>query len=203
MVHVAQVPNRVRRWSAILAASAICTVPAALSGQQPQQSKQGQSKQVQSKQSAPVAHPSSVVEASLAQLMQGILYPASNVVFYAQGSDPDKFPQLADPSLATDLLASAYGKWKAVENSSLAMAEAANLLTLPGRKCSNGLPVPIGNADWPKFVRGLREAAMVSYKAAQSKNMDNILDAADKLTTACSNCHDKYREKPTLADRCK
>ena len=30
-----------------------------------------------------------------------------------------------------------------------------------------------------------------------------ILDAADTMTTACANCHDKWREKPTLADRCK
>jgi cytochrome c556 len=44
---------------------------------------------------------------------------------------------------------------------------------------------------------------MKAYKAAQSKNQDNILDAADAVATACSNCHDKYREKPNLADRCK
>jgi cytochrome c556 len=43
---------------------------------------------------------------------------------------------------------------------------------------------------------------MKSYKAAQSKNQDNILDAADALTTACANCHDKYREKEKLEDRC-
>jgi cytochrome c556 len=44
---------------------------------------------------------------------------------------------------------------------------------------------------------------MKAYKAAQSKNQDNILDAADAVATACANCHDKYREKPNLADRCK
>ncbi|MBV9769547.1 MAG: hypothetical protein JOZ32_08255, partial [Bryobacterales bacterium] len=100
-------------------------------------------------------------------------------------------------------LASTYGGWDAVENSAVALAEAANLLMLPGRKCANGLPVPINNPDWPKFVQGLREAGMTAYKAAQSKNSDNILMAADVMTTACSNCHEKYREKPTLADRCK
>jgi hypothetical protein len=62
--------------------------------------------------------------------------------------------------------------------------------------------VPIGNADWPKFVQGLREASLVAYKAAQSKNQDNILDAADKLTKARANGHDKYREKPSPAERC-
>jgi hypothetical protein len=147
--------------------------------------------------------PAPKVAANLGQLMKGILFPNSNVIFFAQGEDPAKVPPAKDPSVATDPLADTYGKWQAVENSALALSEAANLLTLPGRKCANGLPVPIANADWPKFVQGLREAGMKAYAAAQSKDMDKIVDAADTMTTACSNCHDKYREKPTLAERCK
>jgi hypothetical protein len=160
------------------------------------------------KQAAPqakggAAAAASKVDANLAQLMKGILFPNSNVIFFAQSEDPDKVPPAKDPATATDPLADTYGKWQAVENSALALSEAANLLTIPGRKCSNGLPAPIGNADWPKFVQGLRNAGLTAYKAAQSKNMDKIREAADVMTTACSNCHDKYREKPTLADRCK
>jgi hypothetical protein len=147
--------------------------------------------------------PAAQVEATLGQLMKGILFPNSNVIFFAQSEDPAKVPPAKDPSVVTDPLADTYGKWQAVENSALALAEAANLLSIPGRKCSNGLPVPIGNADWPKFVQGLRDAGMKAYKAAQSKDMEKIVDAADTMTTACSNCHDKYREKPTLAERCK
>jgi hypothetical protein len=143
------------------------------------------------------------VVATLAQLMKGILFPSSNVIFAAQSENPADVPPAKDPSMATNPLASTYGKWEAVENSSLAIAEAANLLTLPGRKCSNGRAVPLQNADWAKFVQGLRDAGMTAYKAAQSKNQDKILDAADMLTTACANCHEKYREKPNLADRCK
>ncbi|HEX4274951.1 MAG TPA: hypothetical protein VHZ74_06335 [Bryobacteraceae bacterium] len=142
------------------------------------------------------------VEATLGQLMKGILFPNSNVIFAAQSQDPAKVPPAKDPSTATDPLANSYGKWEAVENASLALAEAANLLTLPGRKCSNGRAVPLGNADWAPLVQGLRDAGMKAYKAAQSKDMDKILDAADTMTTACSNCHDKYREKPTPAARC-
>jgi hypothetical protein len=141
--------------------------------------------------------------ATLAQLMKGILYPSSNIIFAAQGDNPADVPPAKDPATSTNPLASSYGQWEAVENSSLALVEAANLLTIPGRRCSNGLPVPVGNADWPKLVQGLRDAGMTAYKAAQSKNQDKILDAADAVTTACANCHDKYREKPTPADRCK
>jgi len=153
------------------------------------------------RRAAPAAAPR--VYATLAQLMKGILYPSSNVIFAAQSENPADVKPAADPSTATNPLASSYGKWEAVENSGLAIAEAANLLILPGRKCSNGLDVPLKNPDWAKFVQGLREAGMTAYKAAQSKNQDNILMAADTLSTACANCHDKYREKPNLADRCK
>jgi len=143
------------------------------------------------------------VRATLAQLMKGILYPSSNVIFAAQNENPADVKPAPDPSTATNPLASSYGKWEAVENSALTLAEAANLLILPGRKCSNGLPVPLQNADWAKFVQGLRDAGMTVYKAAQSKNQDNIVMAADTMTEACANCHDKYREKANLADRCK
>lgn len=142
------------------------------------------------------------IQANLAQLMRGMFYPNSNVIFFAQSQDPTKVPPAKDAAVATDPLNNAYGKWEAVENSALALAEAANLLTLPGRKCANGRDVPLRNADWAKFVQGVRDAGMKAYQAAQSKNQDNILDAADVLTTACSNCHDKYRETPTLAARC-
>jgi hypothetical protein len=143
------------------------------------------------------------VAADLRQLMRGILFPNSNVIFFAQEGDPTKVPPAKDPALSPDPLSSTYGGWMAVENSAKALSEAANLLILPGRKCANGLPVPISSPDWPKFVQGLREASVESYKAAQSKNMDNILMAAGDLSTACQNCHDKWREKPDLADRCK
>jgi hypothetical protein len=140
--------------------------------------------------------------ANLAQLMRGTLYPESNVVFAAQDVNPDEVPHAKDPSMATDPLASSYGKWQAVENNALAIAEVANLLTLPGRKCSNGVDVPLKNPDWAKFVQELRDSGMTAYAAAQTKNQDKMTDAAGVMTTACKNCHDKYREKPTAA-RCK
>jgi hypothetical protein len=140
--------------------------------------------------------------ANLGQLMKGILYPNSNVIFAAQSTNPADVKAAADPSTATDPLASTYGKWEAVENSALALYEASNLLSIPGRRCANGRPVPIQNPDWPKLVQGLRDAGLAVYKAAQSKDQDKIVDAADVMTTACANCHDKYREKPNLAARC-
>ena len=143
------------------------------------------------------------VHGTLIQVMRGILYPASNVIFAAQSVNPADVKPAKDAPTATDPLQSTYGQWQAVENAGIALSESANLLIIPGRKCSNGVPVPLQNPDWAKFVQGLREAGMAAYKAAQSKNQDEILNATDAVSTACSNCHDKWREKPSLAERCK
>ena len=143
------------------------------------------------------------VQANLAQLMRGILLPNSNVIFFAQSNNPAEVKAAPDPSSATDPLASTYGGWAAVENSALALSETARLLTVAGRVCSNGRPVPLSNPDWSKFVQALRAAGITAYKAAQTKNQDKMLDAADVVTTACTNCHNRYREKPGgVADRC-
>ena len=127
--------------------------------------------------------------------MRGILFPNSNVVFAAQNEEFASLKQDKDPSLATDPLRGVYNSWTAVEDSGYALAEAANLLMIPGRVCSNGKPAPVGNADWAKFVAGLRDAGMEAVKAAKAKNQDAMLDVSDKMTTACSACHDVYREK--------
>jgi hypothetical protein len=146
------------------------------------------------------------VHGTLLQVMRGILFPNSNVVFSAQTLDPGTVKKDADPTSSVNPLAGAYGGWEAIENSGIAIAESANLLTIPGRICGNGKPAPVQNADWQRFVQGLRDAGMATYKAGQSKNMDMVVDAADKVTTACMNCHEVYREKTPaqggLAARC-
>jgi hypothetical protein len=144
------------------------------------------------------------IQGTLLQVMRGILYPASNVIFAAQGDDPATIkPATPDPATSPNPLTSSYGGWTAVENSGIALAEAANLLIIPGRRCSNGKPAPIQNADWQMWVQELRTAGMASYKAAQSKNQDAILEAAGAVSEACSHCHDKYREVPGgVANRC-
>jgi hypothetical protein len=135
------------------------------------------------------------VHGNLAQVMRGILYPASNVIFFAQGEDPTKVKlEGSDPSTSPNPLSSSYGGWEAVSNAGIALSEAANLLIIPGRMCMNGKPAPINNADWQMWVQGLREAGAVAYKAGQAKSMDEVLNAADVMSTACQNCHDKYRE---------
>lgn len=140
--------------------------------------------------------------ANLNQLMRGTLYPAANVVFAAQDVNPADIPRAKDPNMATDPLTTVFGKWEAVENSALAIAEMASLLDRPGRKCSNGADVPLNNPDWAKFVQELRDAGMIAYAAAKTKDQDKMTDAAGVMTNACGHCHGRYRERKA-ADRCK
>jgi len=141
-------------------------------------------------------------DANLAQLMRGIVYPSSNVVFAAQSEL--NFPAVKDPATSPNLLTSTYGGWQAVESAALGLAESANLLTIPGRMCSNGVPAPITRPDWIKFTQRLRDAGLAAYKAAQSKNQDKMVDASGTVADACSACHEVYREKKGgLPDRCK
>jgi hypothetical protein len=142
------------------------------------------------------------IHATLAQLMKGILYPGANVFLFVQTGNPDDVPPAKDPSMTPNPLASTYGKWEAVENSALAIAEAANLLTIPGRKCSNGLNVPTRDPNWAKLVQRLRDSGIAAYRAARSRNHARVLDAADALNAACTNCHDQYRDKRSGAIRC-
>jgi len=134
------------------------------------------------------------VHGNLAQVMRGILYPASNVIFAAQSTDPTTVEPDGDPSTSPNPLSSAYGGWQAVGNAGIALAESANLLTVPGRLCLNGKPAPVQNADWQMWVEELRTAGMTAYKAAQAESQDAVLDASDVMSVACSNCHDKYRD---------
>ena len=145
------------------------------------------------------------VRADLNQLMRGVLYPAANVVFFAQAENPaDVKPNTGqDPSMSTDPLTSTFGGWQAIENASLALAESANLLLIPGRICSNGVPAPMKDPDWSKFVRELRDAGMSAYKAAQAKDQDKMIATAETLSAACAGCHRKWRDRRTPANRCK
>lgn len=154
---------------------------------------------------APPPAPAPEPYSNLAQVMRGIPFPASNIIFDAQSEDPGaKKPEGAagGGGGATSAYANVYGGWQAVENSALAIAESANLMMIPGRLCENGRPVPLDREDYRKFAVGLAEAGKAAYKAAQSKNMDAIVEVSGQVSDACAMCHEIYREKPDLKDRC-
>ena len=108
-----------------------------------------------------------------------------------------------DPNMSTDPLTSSFGGWQAVENAALALAESATLLTNANRHCSNGVAVPAKDPAWAAFVQEVRDASMKAYAAAKAKDQDKMIETADALSTSCSGCHRKFRDRKAPENRCK
>lgn len=150
---------------------------------------------------APVFQPKP--HATLAQVMRGIPFTFANIVFDAQSKDPAAPKKAGDTSEgATETFKNVYGGWQEVENSALALAEASNLLMIEGRFCENGKPVPIHEATYRKAAEGLAAAGQAAYQAAQTKNLDKMLEVGETVSVACANCHEPYRDFDNPKDRC-
>lgn len=140
---------------------------------------------------------------TLAQMMRGIPFPASNIIFDTQSQDPGAAATPSDSGKgATASFSSVYGGWQAVENNALALAETANLILIPGRRCENGKPVPLDRDDFKKFAAGLADAGRAAYKAAQLKDLDAMVEVSSTVSDACAACHEVYRDKDDPKDRC-
>ena len=145
----------------------------------------------------PATRPSSRPDGNLAQLMRGIMFPNSNIIFDVQTNDPGVEKQLGQAgggAIAT--FANLYSGWEVVEYAAIALEEAPDLIMKPGRLCTNGKPVPVERADFAKFAQGLRDAARAALKAAQEKNQEKVSEVTSQLIDACSNCHVVYRNSP-------
>jgi hypothetical protein len=146
---------------------------------------------------------------TLAQVMRGIPFPNSNIIFDTQTIDPagtakgaaDRTSTKAAGG-ATGVYSSVYAGWEQVENSAIALSETANLLMIPGRLCENGLPVPLEQEAYRKAAQGLIDAGQAAFKAAKSKNLDAMVDVSGTVSDACLACHEKYRDVPDGKMRC-
>ena len=70
--------------------------------------------------------------------MQGIPFPASNIIFDTQSADPGAPQKEADTTGgASAAYSNVYGGWVAVENAALPIQEPANLIMIPGRVCES------------------------------------------------------------------
>ena len=143
------------------------------------------------------ASPATQPEGTLLQVMRSILFPNSNIIFDTQTKDPGAPPPKTAAGAgagASATFANVYTGWNVVENSAVALSEAANLIMLPGRMCDNGKPVPIDRDDFKKFAQGLRDAGRAALKAAQSKSQDAMVEVSGTVADACAACHEVYRD---------
>jgi hypothetical protein len=144
----------------------------------------------------PPARPTSRPTGTLAQVMRGIFFPNSNLIFDVQQHDPaaPKQPGAGGGS-ATSTYGDAYSGWEIVENAAIAVTDGVDLIFTPGRSCQNGKPVPVQRADFQKFARNMRTAGLAVLAAARAKNQERVSDATNDLADACAGCHEVYRDK--------
>ena len=137
---------------------------------------------------------------NLAQVMRGILFPSSNLIFNVQNSDPGEQKMGWQPGTTpfgwADWGAGIYSGWELVDYAAIALAESAPLLLAPGRRCENGKPVPVEREDWVRYTAELADAGRVAYRASQSRNRDAVSEVTNRIADACLLCHEAYRDKP-------
>jgi hypothetical protein len=137
--------------------------------------------------------------------MRGILFPSANILFDVQTQDPGTRKAAAsttDADTLTVRYGNVYDPWILVDVAAISLAESASLLLTPGRRCENGKPVPIDDADWQKYVQALVEAGRVAYKAAQTRNQETVSEATNVVNDSCLNCHRAYRDRRAGPTRC-
>jgi hypothetical protein len=138
-------------------------------------------------------------------IMEGIVDPSSDVLFDAVATDitaagvNEKRPQTDE-------------EWEKVEANALTLAEAANLLKMPGRKAaspgdktkSEGPDAPEltpeeiqakidgDRAKWLKYATNLQEQARKTLDAAKKKDANAVFALGEDIDMACEDCHLEY-----------
>jgi mono/diheme cytochrome c family protein len=149
-------------------------------------------------QKGPVAitqSPSLPPSGNVGQVMRGILFPSSNIVFSTQSLDPGIKRPLPENAGGDTFIwgLGIYPGWDMVDYAALSLAESATLMLTPGRVCENGRPVPVTDPDWIRFTLELAEAGKASFKASQTRNQEAVSDSTNQLNESCQNCHNVFR----------
>ena len=110
-------------------------------------------------------------------IMSGIIDPQAQLFWHSSGAN-----DTAEGSQT--LVPTTKEGWAAAENSMTAVAEAGNLLMLPGRAKDSG--------DWAKFSKAMTDEALKARAAVQAKNGDKMFETGAALYDTCQACHQKY-----------
>jgi hypothetical protein len=105
---------------------------------------------------------------TMSELMVNVIYPASDAVFYISTRTPKD-----------------DAEWTELQGKTLMVAEAANLLMMPGHVRDND--------RWMADAKLMRDAGAAAFAAAKKKDLDALIDLNDQLYQSCVTCHQQYR----------
>ena len=106
-------------------------------------------------------------EATITELMQAMVIPASNTLFDVPRNVPED-----------------DAGWNVVRNSAVLLAESGTLLMRDGRAEDSEV--------WAATSRALAEAGEIALKAARARDMEAIGEAGNLIIDACERCHEKH-----------
>jgi hypothetical protein len=105
---------------------------------------------------------------TMSDLMVKMIYPTSDAVFYIETRTPKDEEE-----------------WGALQAKTLTLAEAANLLMMPGRARDQ--------ERWIADAKLMLDAGTAAYKAAKAKDVAALVAVNDDLYQSCVQCHQHYR----------
>lgn len=121
--------------------------------------------------------PASAPVASVKQVMQGIVTPASGAIYNAVSTT-------VTAKGTEEIFPRNDREWEIVGSHAMALVEAANLLKVDGRARDNG--------DWIRMSDAMSTAAMQAYRAAEKKDVEALLASGEVLNNSCDSCHRNY-----------
>ena len=137
---------------------------------------------------------------NMAQLMRGIFFPNSNLLFTVQTRDPAAPAPKPTPEQQSqgfsvfDWGQGIYGGWQMIDNAAIAIADAGPLMLVPGIRCENGRVAPVTEPEWIKYTEDMMTVARRMYKLSQARNQEAVAEATGDLSDSCAACHGAYRE---------
>ena len=105
--------------------------------------------------------------ATVTQLMQAMVIPASNALFNLPRNEPED-----DQG------------WSEVQNSAVILAESGNLLMMGSRAPDSEV--------WRATSRALVDAGEAALRAAEARDVESIADVGNQIIEACESCHEKH-----------
>ena len=111
------------------------------------------------------------------QLMNWIIDANADVIWGAAGT-------ITTMEGVEDLAPTTQEGWDAVRNAAATLAEAGNLLMMPGHSRAG--------ADWNEIAQGLTTTAVALIDAAERKDDEAVFDYGGQLYNVCVACHQLY-----------
>lgn len=148
------------------------------------------------------AEPNYLPTATIKDLMLSIVDPSADVVWLSVTT-------VVDDKGFNETMPKTDEDWVKVRHGAIALAEAANLLKMPGRRVARpgeksetpgvelepeemDVLIAKDRAAWNERATHLHDAAINVIAAVDAKDANKVFELGEKIEEACENCHKQY-----------